>query len=291
MRRVAIMLVGGLALAAALWALAAQLARHAVLSGPAGWTVADAAVGGFPARFVMRLDRPRWNRAAGQGWSAPNLVVRAPAFAPWRLRSDLPTTQTLRMGGQARTLRADRLPASLTLSPLVRVRAARLNGAALALGTWRADALAVRLRPDGTARLLAFELDGLRGPALPPAQLRLRARLDYATAPRPRQLARPRAITLQQARLQTDAITVTAQGRLVRADAGRLAGEITLQVTGWRVLLQRAQLAGAISASRAALLAQIAARMAPEGPLTLPLRVADGTVHAGAVALFTLPAR
>ena len=99
-------------------------------------------------------------------------------------------------------------------------------------------------------------------------------------------------LTLTGARVAWDGVDIVAAGRLTPDAEGRLSGDVTLTVTGWRRLLDLARAQGLLTPENQTTLAGMLGAMATgEGGATIavPLAVVDGDLRMGPVVLGTLP--
>ncbi len=158
-------------------------AEAAFAAAPAaGWqaTHGGISVAGFPNRFDLTVTDPSVARG-GFGWRGPFLQVFALAYRPGHLIAVLPDTQVLTLAGLDLPLTADRMQASLFVSPQGFDRST-FDADGITLAGIRAASLNVALKtePDVAPRLrLGLEvLDiavpaPLRPEALPPTARRL----------------------------------------------------------------------------------------------------------------------
>jgi len=290
-----------------------------------GWQAEAAAIdtAGFPNRFDTTLRKPALaDPAEGWAWSAPFLQLLTLSYQPNAVVVAFPPTQTLAVPGAAMTLEADRLRASLRLTPGLSLRLARASAVGEGLvadaGGWRATAARVEThlraaaRPDAPAdaydAFFAFEAlappEALRRRVDPAGRLPAAAeslRIDAELA-----LDRPldrfaleqappqaRAIVLRAAEARWGPLALRASGSL-RADArGYAEGSLDLTAENWRAMLRAAAQAGALSEDLARLLEGglgfVAALSGDDDTLSAPLTFADGRARIGPVTLGRAP--
>ncbi|MCB1408294.1 MAG: DUF2125 domain-containing protein [Rhodobacteraceae bacterium] len=300
------------------WVIGQQALDRAIRAGLAHVPEVSAeshSIQGFPNRFDVTFDQPRI-ALDGMAWSAPFVQILALSYQPNRLIAVFAHDQVLRVNGTEASLHSDDLRASVVMDaaldlPLDRVTLVGqgldlLTGAAnnrldtLRLASRRIGpaihevaALAETVYPD-TAMMDRLDPQGLWPRRFD--QLRLDAEAEFDRpldrhvfdGPEPR-LTR---VTLTGARVAWDGVDVLASGRLTPDSVGRLSGDVTLTVTGWRRLLDLAQAQGLLTPDNQTTLTAMLAGMATgdDGQtIAVPLAVVDGDLRMGPVVLGTLP--
>lgn len=260
---------------------------------------------GFPAAFALTLEGLALaDPAAGFGWQAPELRLRAAMWQPWMVTAAFPARQWLELRGQPFTLEGLDETASLRLRPLPDLPLAEVlvagNGLVLqpAEGGWQAgwqagaDSLALALRADpqqAAGYVLTLDAAGIRPgtpPADPAALPDLPERIDRLhalvalrlTAPLDRHMgeARPRlaGLSVQESELVWGSLVVQATGTLAPDEQGLAAGRIEATIHGWDRLPPLLVAHGAIAPGLAPTLHRLLAGLA----------AGQGTTGAGAAA-------
>jgi hypothetical protein len=278
-------------------------------------SVEEYAIRGFPNRFDVTLTQPRVD-VDGWRWTAPFVQFFALTYKPHHLLAVFAHDQALADANHAAVLHSDDLRASLVMEPSLALPLERftLVGTGLELqldgDSHRAEALrAASRRITATEHDLVFLLDTVfPDPAvmdrLDPEGiwprrydiLRLDARAE-TDRPLDRHLmdgVQPHLVDFAFTGLQVfyDGVEIVASGAL-RPDAeGRLSGDVTLSVTGWRDLMRRARDAGLMPDEHDALVS-----MALQGLTTAdnPERIeaafsiSNGVIRMGPLTLGQLP--
>lgn len=277
-------------------------------------------VRGFPNRFDLTLDAPRI-AVPGLAWQAPFVQFFALTYRPHHLVAVFPHDQRIDMGSFGATLHSTDMRASVVMDPSLSLSLQRAALVAespeLVHGqqTQRADALRLASRALAPERHeLAIEIERafpdagmmnmLDPQALWPRRFDILRLEGEVTLDRPldrhvMQGAGPvpiaHALTGGRIAWLDDAeqtIDIRAQGRLEPDAAGRLSGDLTLDVTRWQTLLRRARDAGWISPEHAVLAEMALQSMVdPETPdqVQVALRLRAGDIMMGPVMLGTLP--
>ncbi len=272
-------------------------------------------VRGFPNRFDLTLDEPRL-RTEAVSWQAAFLQVFALSYRPHHVIVVFPHDQQAVVAGQSATLHAEDARASLVMTPGLTLPLERM--ALVALGprlqiagaSHAADALRIASRSnDPRQHEAVIEIEtAFPDPALMNAldpgahwprrfdvlRLEAQAQFDrpFDRAALAGALPRPVAVRLTGARIAFEGVDLRAEGAVEPDAAGRLAGPVTLTVTGWPALLTRLTEAGLVDDDQAGFLRPMLAGMAdPETPdrVELPLTLRDGVVAVGPVTLVRLP--
>jgi hypothetical protein len=315
MRVIVAVILAGVLLYAGYWfaasrAVQAQIDQVLALSGPI--SAQDVQVSGFPYRFDLRGRDVALRSGGGRiAWRAPDVTVTALSYRPHHMIGFVTGQQALVWDGLDMALDAESTRASLVLTPQTDLAIARANlvldapvlqGAGL---THRADTLRAALRGTGTALDVAVEgsalgldpaLTGWLDPtgALPPlvAQVGLDAALTLDV---PLSFAGPRAVVqgidLRALSLDWGDLGVVASGKLTRDGPATFGGQISLRVTGWKLVLDALGRSGVIAPEMMGMAGQMAASMTDPGSgvLTLPLAVAGSRVALGPFVLGQLP--
>jgi hypothetical protein len=284
----------------------------------AGWSVDYATLGvaGFPNRIdVTVTGLAIGDPATGIGWTAPEFLVAALAYAPNRVIAVWPAEQELRLPGETIAVAAEGLRASAAV------------GAATALPLDRvtAESGALHLRSDrgweaGLGRMLAAVRRAGPGPAdydvfaeaaavAPPGAISAaldpggtlpavidRIRLDARVT-----LSRPldrfaadgavvTAIALRQAEFVWGPVRLSLTGDLALDAEGFPEGRLTVGAAGWDRLIAMAVAAGLLSAE-AAPGWQRAAEAAASGAseLSAPIILSGGRIAFGPIPLGPAP--
>lgn len=272
----------------------------------------DVRLSGFPYRFDVRAREVALATQDGQhGWAAPDVTVTALSYRPHHLIGFVTGAQTLRWRGVQMGLNADATQASIVFVPGTDLALARANLVLDApvleagFGATRADVIRAALRGADTQLDLALEGLALSPAAalvawldpsasLPP--LIARVALDAGiTLDAPVSLRGPaaqmQAIDLRALAVDWGALTLEATGTLRVDGPGTLGGQITLQVTGWPVVLDALGRSGAIAPDMLGMAGQMAASMSDPatGVLALPLSITASRVALGPFVLGRLP--
>lgn len=276
-------------------------------------------VHGFPNRFDLTLTEPRLaDPAQGIAWQAPFVQILSLSYKPWHVIAALPPEQSLSLPGDALTLRAEKLQASVVVVPDTTLALDRIvvAGKTLALTsdsglTLRADEVHIASRPD-SARQNAYEIvlniSGI-GPSsdlmaqaiaagLPGAVADVTASLVIEfSAPIDRMMGQthPQAdqVDLRNAQINWGDISVAAQGILQAGTGGYAEGDVTLQITNWEKGLEAAVALGFIAPDTAESwrngMTFLAAQSPVAGRLDLPLTFRDGLTRLGPLAIGPAP--
>ncbi|MCB1346276.1 MAG: DUF2125 domain-containing protein [Rhodobacter sp.] len=300
------------------WVIGQQALDRAIRAGLAHVPEVSAgshSIGGFPNRFDVTFNEPRV-AVDGVTWTAPFVQIMALSYQPNRLIAVFAHDQALRVNGTEASLHSEDLRASMAMDatldlPLDRVTLVG-QGLDLLVGAAnnRFDSLRLASRRIGPA---IHEIAALAETVYPDTAMMDRMdpqglwprrfdvlRLDAEVAfdrPLDRHLfdgAEPRLsrLTLTGARVAWDGVDIVAAGRLTPDAEGRLSGDVTLTVTGWRRLLDLARAQGLLTPENQTTLAGMLGAMATgEGGATIavPLAVVDGDLRMGPVVLGTLP--
>lgn len=270
---------------------------------------------GFPNRFDVTLDQPRL-AVDGVEWTAPFVQLFALTYRLNHLVAVFAHDQAISANGLQATLHSSDLRASLQMEagldlPLdrftlvgrdldlqldqsthsfdaLRFATRRVAGnehelAVLAENVFPDPGLMTQIDPEG---LWPRRFEVLRADA----ELEFDRPLDrhLFDGPEPR-LTR---VTLTGGRIKSPEYDILAAGRLTPGDDGMLSGDVTLTVTGWRLLLERARDAGLLTPEYHGLLSETLAAMAvgeSGDTIEAPLSVLNGDVHIGPLLLGTLP--
>ena len=280
-------ILGVVLVLAGLWGGYWFVGARALDQGARGWIAAqqgagrvldyaDLSVSGFPNRFDLTLSEPRLEDAvSGLGWQAAFVQVFSLTYKPWHVIAAFAPEQRLHWAGHDATLTADKLQASLIVTPNTALALDRLviagDGLRLDLGaplpvTVAEARLATRAdptRPNGhQVGLSLTTIGGL--PALsgvPPvietisisANLGLTAPLDrFAGQTRPTITS----LDLREGLLRWGEVGIFARGSLTTDADGIATGEITLRLEQWRQALNFAAALGIVDPQSVAGLAQ-----------------------------------
>lgn len=278
-------------------------ARAAILSGEArGWDIAydDLSVSGFPNRFDLTVDQPRVATPDGDvGWSAPFLQVFALSYRPNHLIAVAPNAMTVQTpGGEVAVtssdLRASAMVTASTTPDLVRATvvadALDLTGpdwtASLAAGQ-----VALREADGPLVQDLAIDLTDLRLPGVDPVEslsVIAEVTLDRPLASRDR--ARLDTLRLQSARALWSGAVIELNGDVTVGPDGAPRGDLTLRLTGWDLLLERARAARAIPEGLVPLLTSgLTSLSDAEGVASVPVSLSDGRLQVLGFPLAPLP--
>lgn len=275
-----------------------------------------APVTGYPTRFAISLADLTVSRDS-LIWQTQAVQVDAESHRPFDIALDL--SEPHRIAGRFGGLEIDTSEARVTVLfrpqwdlPLGEIV---LDATDVVIGSqaqWRIDMTQVRseLRQDTvseatyrvTAAIDNVALDGLFAD-LPPEyrfvpELRLDGILDFDRA-WDRSLVQGHTpfleeLALSRAAFRLGSSTIIVQAHLTRDQSTAVSGTATVTVEGWRTLFDQALERGYLDPQLASfflpMLTALASQQAPETELTLPLRIQDGTVFFGAVALGVLPA-
>mgnify|MGYP001209465520 FL=1 len=300
--------VGSRGVQAGAEAFFAEQSARGLEADHAGITVA-----GFPSRFDLTVTSPHLaDPARGLGWSAPFAQVFAMSWKPWHLIAALPGGQIFDGPGGRVTLEGERMMGSLLLSPgpdlalseaVAEGQSLRLTGATAVTAVGHVVA-SVRQEGEATYRLglkagdlaLSPGFGENDGPGALMSEAYLDARLQLS-APLDRHLGdnRPRPVTLDltRATLVWGKMRLTASGALAPDADGFAAGEIAVEVRGWRHLPPALAAMGLIGPGFAPALTRGLETMAAEGAdpevLILPLRAKAGRLALGPLPLGAAP--
>ena len=270
---------------------------------------------GFPNRFDVTLDHPRI-AVDGIEWTAPFVQLFALTYRLNHLVAVFAPDQGFSLNGTRATLHSGDLRASLEMEPGLDLPVERFTlvgrdlDLQVAQGTHSFDTLrfATRRTVGGAHQLALLAENVFPDPELM-AQLdpdglwprrfdtlRADAELEFDRpvdrhlfdGPEPR-LTR---VTLTGGRIKSPEFDISATGRLTPGEDGTLSGDVTLTITGWRLLLDRARDAGRLTPDYHGLLTETLAAMAvgeSGDTIEAPLSVLNGDVHIGPLLLGTLP--
>lgn len=324
--RLMLWIIAGLtALYCGYWAVASRAIREeagAVLAAMRADGTADAAaidVGGFPARFDVTLEAPRFaSPGGGVRWAAPELRLYALAYRPQHVIAVLPPEQTLVLGRETIRVASAEFTASAVfgLAQAAPLDHAQTVGRAVALAAesgWGLAAEEVRAavrRGEGDneqrigVELLGLTLSGLpaelvtAGGVLPArgerfhldATVRLDRPLDrFALAEAPRL----RSAEITALALDWGPARLSGQGWLTLSPEGVPEGRVDLSLRNWREVLRLAVALGLLRAETAPTLERAAEGLARMGGdaevLTLPLVFSGGRMSLGPVPLGPAP--
>ena len=295
-----------------------------------GWVASAATLDthGFPNRFdttftALDLDDPD----TGVGWTAPLFQILSLSYRPTEVIAVWPGAQELRLPAETLAIDTERMIGSLALGttpalPLRRLVIETAGAGIVSTGGWTADVatsqVALRESPGETAAPvydIAFSLDGFTPDSAELTRLR-----DLVNLPETLETVRAELTVtfdkgwdlsaLEDSRPQPQVIEVTALdarwGDLALAGTGRIAvdaegtgsGELVLEATNWRDMLDLAEASGALPANRAPLvragLETLASLAGDPDKLDVPLRFSGGflllgPVPVGAAPRFSLP--
>ncbi|MFT7060349.1 MAG: hypothetical protein ACJASV_002866 [Pseudorhodobacter sp.] len=279
----------------------------------------DLTVLGFPNRFDLTVTQPRFtDRAQDIRYEAPFLQLFSLSYRPWHLIAAMPPEQRLTLPGDALTLRAAKLQASLVVEPSTALALDRLVviGDALSLVSdsglsLQAETVHFATRQDPTrenAHELGLEITALRpdpglmrkaqAADLPEVIEKLNARIlvDF-TAPLDRTAAQTRpqiaALDIRDSRATWGDISVSAEGTLQPDALGFAEGQVTLRLTNWEKALQAAADLGLVAPDSLASLrnaAQFLVQQSSEaGQLDLPLTFGAGQMRFGPFTIGPAP--
>ncbi len=311
--RLMLWIVAGLtALYCGYWALASRAIRGeagAMLAAMRAEGTADAAaieVAGFPARFDVTLEAPRFaSPDGGFRWAAPELRLYTLAYRPQHVIAVLPEEQVIGLGPETITVTAPDFSASAVfgLSAALPLDHAQTVGRAVALASdagWGLAADEVRAairRGEGEAEqrigveLLGLALSGLpaevvtAGGALPArgerfhldATLGLDRPLDrFAVAGG----LRIRSAEITALALDWGPAGLSAKGAVALSDEGVPEGRLDLSLRNWRAVLTLGVALGLVRPETAPTVERAAESLARLGGdaevLALPLVFAGG---------------
>jgi len=276
-------------------------------------------VHGFPNRFDLTLTKPRLDDPAqGIGWQAPFIQILSLSYKPWHVIVALPPEQRLTVPGDALTLHADKLQASLIVVPDTTLALDRIvvAGTSLTLTSdsglsLTAKALHLATRQDAAqqnAHEIAINISQISPGAnleeqavaagLPGVVSDISADIVVQfTAPIDRMMAQtlpqPDVVDIHNFQINWGDISITAQG-VVRAGAGGLAeGEVTLHLTNWEKGLEAAAALGFVRPDTIASwrngMTFMAAQSSVPGRLDLPLSFRGGMMRLGPLTIGPAP--
>ncbi|MCF1710513.1 DUF2125 domain-containing protein [Tabrizicola sp. J26] len=274
-------------------------------------------VGGFPGRFDVALTAPHLaDPMAGTGWSAPDLLVTALAYAPWHLIAIFPQTQTVTLPDQTVTLTAEKLLGSVIFAPgtSMALQRTRLSGNGLELGStfgWRAGAeqlnFATAVLQDARSHEIGLEmLKVTPDPALSAAMPDLPSQIDRLHLDASVTFDRPVDGTAASTPLRVTAIEVkdlsgiwgdavlAGSGRITADEFGRAEGQIDLRLDHWRKLMPLLVATGTVTPEVAPTWERMLDYLARDGGgdpdvLQLPLTYRDGRASLGPLPLGPAP--
>jgi hypothetical protein len=278
---------------------------------------AGLAVQGFPNRFDLTVTQPRFaDPATGIRWEAPFFQVLSLSYKPWHVIAALPSEQRLTLDGQAMTIRADKLQASIVAEPAPALPLDRLTliGDGVAVvgdAGWSLRAQALRFATRQAVGENAHELGlsvtdfapdpalmALFEEALPPlvGLIRLDAVAGF-TAPIDRMALQthPRLASLDitEARVEWGDLRAFATGRVIADAAGFAEGAVTLRLENWRLALDVVQSMGLIAPEDRRLWDQAAGFLAlgssDKEAIDLPLQFKGGRALIGPVPVGVAP--
>lgn len=324
--RLMLWIIAGLtALYCGYWAVASRAIRagaEAALATMRAEGTGDAAalgIAGFPVRFDVTLDTPRFASRDGRlRWSAPDLRIHALSYRPQHVIAVLPAEQTLGLGRETVAVTSEAFSASAVfgLSAAVPLDHAQTVGKAVVLASDAGWGLgvdevraAVRRGEGETEQRVGVELLGLTlsgppagvvtaGGALPARGERFH--LDAVLG-----LDRPldRFAAAEGVRLRSAEITALAldwgpaglsgEGRVALSPEGVPKGRIDLRLRNWRAVLRLSVALGLVRAETAPTVERAAESLARIGGdpevLTLPLVFAGGRMSLGPIPLGPAP--
>lgn len=324
--RLMLWIIAGLtALYCGYWAVASRVIRagaEAAIARMRAEETADVAafgLAGFPARFDITLEAPRFASRDGTfHWSAPEIRLYALSYRPQHVIAILPPQQRLGIGRETVAVTSQAFSASAVfgLAAAVPLDHAQTVGKAVVLSSdagWglAVDELraAVRRGEDETIQRVGIELLGLTlsgapaevvtaGGALPARGERLY--LDATLG-----LDRPldRFAVAEGLRVQSAEITALAldwgpagfsgQGRVALSAEGVPEGRVELSLRNWRAVLRLGVALGLLRPETAPTVERAAESLARMGDdaevLTLPLVFAGGQMSLGPVPLGPAP--
>lgn len=293
----------------------AEAAARGATAERTGLTVA-----GFPNRFDLTVEGIRYaDPVSGIGWQAPFAQLFAMTWKPWHINAVLPPEQVVTLPGEAVTVTAEGLRASLRARPATDLPLALAvaetgpfqarSSADWALGAERAVLSLAAAEGGQNAYDLSLDVAGLApDPALlaqlvPDGSLpatvgviRLRASLTL-TAPLDRHAGqtRPRvaALDLTDTLITWGELSATAAGRIAPDDKGLAAGRIDVTITNWRRILPVLVATGAVRPELLqtveTMLASLAQQTGDPEVLKLPLVLENGWMTLGPVPLGPAP--
>ena len=318
MKLLLIIVLSAAALYAGAWVVASRGLNHGLQTGIAaaearGWQIDTASLttGGFPSRFdVHATDLTVASPDGSIVWQAPWLETAALSYRPNKVIAVLPPQQTLQVGRQTMTLKAEGLRASFSVAASRLLDFDRLTAEAQSLSLasdtgWSVagGATVLGLRPHGPAAntyegylKIADLRPGLSLPSAPaaPAQVTADATVTL-DRPLDRMALLPErpaitALTLDTMTVDWGGLTLSASGDLAVDPAGVPTGTITVVATGWRDRIGLLAEAGLVPAGLLQTLTSMAGMMAgADGALTLPLTLANGNMALGPVPLGPAP--
>lgn len=286
-----------------------------VLADNPAISAADHSLQGFPNRFDLTLDEPRLEQG-GISWRAPFIQFFALSYRLNHVIAVFAHDQQLTVQGRELALHTTDMRASLVMEPGLSLPLERLalvaEAPALSTSneTHRADAVRFASRAlDGTRHQAVIEVErAFPDPTLMatldpenhwPRQfdvIRLEGEVTFdrpldrhMLSEAPPQLME---LALTGGRLVFDAVSISAEGRLIPDAQGYLSGEVTLVVTGWRTLMRMARDAGLMPSEHDVLVTLALQSMTdPDNPerLEAPFVVQSGDVMLGPVVLGTIP--
>ncbi len=274
-------------------------------------------VRGFPNRFDLTLTQPVYD-TPDLAWSAPFAQVFALSYKPNHVLVVFPHDQSLRVLGADWMLNSSDMRASLVARASSEIGLDRANLVIEALrargvsgDSLRADKVRLASRAlddDPHAHEIGAEVLGLRPPpgflaqvdpngALPPVIERVHldgvvrfGRPLYRAAGSD---ARIEALDLRGLTIDWGAVSLNAEGALQVDGAGQVAGDVSVTLANWRLLLDGLRAAGlwdpGMDPLILGLLGGLAREDGDETTLTLPLTAQGGTLYLGPFALGRLP--
>lgn len=324
--RLMLWIIAGLtALYCGYWAVASRAIRDeagAMLAAMRAEGTADAAaieVAGFPARFDVTLEAPRFaSPGGGFRWAAPELRLYTLAYRPQHVIAVLPPEQTLVLGAEPIRVTSAEFSASAVfgLAETVPLDHAQTVGRAVVLAAesgWGLAAeeirAAVRRSEGENEQRIGVELLGLTLSGLP-AELvtaggTLPARGERFHLDATLGLNRPldrfalagdlglRSAEITALSLDWGPARLSGQGRLTLSPAGVPEGRVDLSLRNWREVLRLAVALGLLRPETAPTVERAAEGLARIGGdaevLTLPLVFAGGRMSLGPVPLGPAP--
>lgn len=281
-----------------------------------GWRVETGGMDilGFPNRFDTTFqDVTVYDPRSGMGWTGEFFQVLALSYQPNHAIAVFPPRHSMNFGGQVVTFETDKMQASLVFglaanAPLDRstliAEALTLRGADWTLRADQVRFATERLEGSENAVHLGLAADGLTPWATLKQQIDpddvlpnalqvalLDAVIDFDRdwdrfalgADRPR----PDKISLKNARVVWDDVSLGLSGDLDVSASGQLSGALTLEVENWRKALRLLAASGAVPDDRMPLVERAVETYATltggGATLSLPVTMRDGALS---VAMF-----
>ena len=290
-----------------------------------GWVAETAALNtrGFPSRFDTTFEGLELSDPdTGVAWSAPLFQLLSLSYKPTHVIAVWPGTQQFTTPDAAYGIEAERMRGSIilapnlsleTLSSTIETGPARLASSNGWTATLERGQLSMRQAPgegdpgvndlfvtavgvDPGSALLA-RLDGVAGlgAAIDEVTISARVRFDRPWDRRAIEIARPqpREVMLEALTAHWGELRLTGSGALEIDAVGKPEGEIALEATNWRQMLEIAQATGALSEAEARRYLQgltlIAALSGNSDTLAVNLRFERGLAFLGPIPVGPAP--